>query len=98
MTITGKGCINTKIHSEGKLEIEKVLRGGEVYAKEGIQINETGSESGIATTVSVPSDQNIRINKAMEGTILKIGSVRRDIKKTTHSINACLKNGEVVFE
>ncbi|MFB5087025.1 FapA family protein [Psychrobacillus sp. PGGUH221] len=99
VTITGKGCINTKIHSEGRLEIKKVLRGGEVYAKEGIQINETGSESGVSTIISVPTGQSIQINKAMEGTILKIGSARRDIKETTHFINACInKNGQVVFE
>jgi hypothetical protein len=97
ITITGKGCINTKIHAEGKLQIEKVLRGGEVYANGGVQINETGSESGTSTIVAVPSDQTIRINKAMEGTILKIGHTRREIKETTLSVHAWLnENGEIV--
>ncbi|MFX3673191.1 MAG: flagellar assembly protein A [Paenisporosarcina sp.] len=99
ITITGKGCINSKIHSEGILQIDDVLRGGEVYAKEGIQINETGSESGISTLISVPQDQNIRIKKALEGTILRIGGSRRYIKKTTYDINARLnETNEIVFE
>ena len=98
ITVTGKGAINTDIHAEGKLKIEKVLRGGEVYAKEGIQINETGSESGTSTVISVPSDKNIRISKALEGTILKIGYTRRDIKETTQNIDAWLSDGEIVFK
>lgn len=98
VTVTGKGCINTRIHSEGSVVIKKVLRGGDVFAKQGAQIQETGSESGTATMIAVPNDQTIRINKAMEGTTLKIGHARKEIKQTTHSIFARLKDGEIAIE
>lgn len=99
ITILGKGCINTKIHSEGMLVIDKVLRGGEVYAKQGVQIQESGSENGTITIITVPRNQTIRINKAMEGTTLIIGNVRKVIDETTHFINARLNTtGEIVFD
>lgn len=70
--ILGQGCVNTKIHAGGTLKINGIIRGGEVYGRLGVDINEVGSESGTPTIISVPSDQTILINKAMEGTSIKI--------------------------
>lgn len=98
--VTGKGgCINTKIHADGALKINGIVRGGEVYGGLGAEINETGSERGISTVIAVPRDQKIRINKAMEGTVLKIGNAKYTLKETRHYVSARLdQDDRIVFE
>ncbi|MRG85036.1 flagellar assembly protein A [Salinibacillus xinjiangensis] len=80
INVIGKGCLNTKIHSGGQLKVSGMVRGGEIYGKLGVSINEVGSNSGTKTIVSVPSDQKIHITQAFEGTLLRIGN-------KTHLIN-----------
>ena len=97
--ILGQGCINTKIHAGGKLLIEGILRGGEVYGRLGVELNEVGSESGTPTAISVPGDQTVSINKAMEGTTIKIGNVKYMFKEMRHRVKARLnENEKIVFE
>jgi len=70
-----------------------------VYGRLGVEINETGSERGTPTVIAVPHDQKIRINKAMEGTILKIGNVKHALKETRYYVVACIdKDERIVFE
>lgn len=88
INIIGKGSVNTKIHSGGHLNIRGVLRGGEVYGHLGATINEVGSESGAKTIISVPEDQSIRINKAFEGTILKIGKTKQVLYQSYEKLYA----------
>ncbi|WP_274856895.1 DUF342 domain-containing protein [Bacillus methanolicus] len=97
--ILGQGCINTKIHSGGTLKVSGILRGGEVYGRLGVEINEAGSESGTLTMIAVPNDQKIQINKAMEGTTIKIGNVKHTFKETRYHVIARLNEDErIVFE
>ncbi len=97
--VLGQGCINTKIHAGGTLKINGILRGGEVYGRLGVELNEVGSESGTPTTVSVPSDQTILINKALEGVTIKIGNVKYTFKETKYRVKARLDvNERIVFE
>ncbi|MGX6443725.1 flagellar assembly protein A [Neobacillus sp. K501] len=72
--IVGKGSFHTKIHSEGKVQISGVLRGGVSYAAGGIEVNETGNTGGTPTRIKVPDDQSIKINQVLEGTIIEVGS------------------------
>jgi uncharacterized protein (DUF342 family) len=96
--VIGQGCINTKIHAGGVLKINGIIRGGEVYGRLGVEINETGSESGISTVIAVPHDQKIKIKKAMEGTILKIGNAKHTLTETRYHVVACVdKNDRIVF-
>nr|WP_281391837.1 FapA family protein [Bacillus benzoevorans] len=97
--VIGKGCINSKIHAGGLLKISGVLRGGEVYGRLGVDINESGAESGTLTIIAVPSDQTIRIKKVMEGTTIKIGNIKYTFKETRRNIVARLNaNDRMVFE
>lgn len=97
--ILGQGCINTKIHAGGTLKINGIIRGGEVYGRLGVDINEVGAESGTPTIISVPSDQTIKINKAMEGTSIKIGNVKYTFKETRYRMVARLDDNErIIFE
>ncbi|MBT2663866.1 FapA family protein [Bacillus sp. ISL-45] len=96
--ILGQGSVNTKIHAGGVLKITGVLRGGEVYGRMGVEVNESGAESAPATMIAVPEDQKIRIKKAMEGTIIKIGTSKFTFKETSYNINAYLdKDGKIVL-
>lgn len=97
--VFGQGCVNTKIHSGGMLKISGIIRGGEVYGRMGVEVNESGAESASSTLISVPSDQKIQINKAMEGTIIKIGSAKFVFKETRYNIQASLDHeGRIVFK
>lgn len=97
--VSGQGCLNTKIHAGGKLEIRGIMRRGEVYGKLGVEIHEAGAESGTATIIAVPVGQTIKINKALEGTILKIGNVKHTLKENQNSIVARLdENNRMIFE
>ncbi|TFB13680.1 DUF342 domain-containing protein [Filobacillus milosensis] len=97
INIIGKGCINTKVHAGGHLNVKGVVRGGEVYGRLGVTINEVGSNSGTKTIVSVPDDQMIHINKALEGTILKIGNAKYSINKEKTHVIAKLNDSEDIF-
>lgn len=96
--ILGQGCVNTKIHAGGILKISGILRGGEVYGRMGVEVNEAGAVSSSSTIISVPNDQKICINKAMEGTIIKFGTVQFTFKETKYNIVAYLnREGKIVF-
>jgi uncharacterized protein len=97
--VFGQGCVNTKIHAGGTVKITGIIRGGEVYGRMGVDVNESGAESASSTLISVPSDQKIQINKAMEGTIIKIGTARFIFKETRYNIHASLDHeGRIVFK
>lgn len=97
--IIGQGCINTKIHAGGKLKIMGILRGGEVYGRLGVEINEVGAESGTSTLISVPDDQQIQIKKVMEGSSIKIGNSKYIFTETRYNITAYLdKDGRIVTQ
>lgn len=97
--IVGQGCINTKIHAGGILKINGIIRGGEVYGRLGVEINEVGSESRTPTIIAVPSDQIIRMSKVMEGTTVKIGNVKYTFKETRYDVKVRLDDNErIVLE
>ncbi|MDQ0352524.1 uncharacterized protein (DUF342 family) [Alkalibacillus filiformis] len=99
ISVIGKGCINSKVHAGGHLHIKGILRGGEIYGRLGVTINEVGSRSGTKTLISVPADQTIFINKALEGTILKVGSVSYKVNDTMDNVIVKLNhNDEIVIE
>lgn len=75
ISIVGKGCTDSNVHSGGFVRINGVLTGGEVYAAMGIEAEETGggSQKGVMTRLIVPEGETIRISKAMKDTIIQIG-------------------------
>ncbi|MBA2875234.1 FapA family protein [Thermaerobacillus caldiproteolyticus] len=98
VAVLGQGCYNCKIHAGGSLKINGVVRGGEVYARLGATIKETGSETGVLTRIIVPSDQTIKIELAREGTVIQIGKVKYTFQKEQHFVEASLNEKEqIVF-
>ena len=49
ISITGHGCINTKVQAGGYVQINGILRGGEVYGGMGVTVGEAGSISSSPT-------------------------------------------------
>lgn len=97
--VLGQGCVNTKIHAGGTLKVNGIIRGGEVYGRLGVEINEVGAESGTPTVISVPNDQKIVIDKVMEGTTIKIGNRKFTFKENRYRVKARLdENERIVFE
>ncbi|MBM6615770.1 DUF342 domain-containing protein [Desemzia sp. RIT804] len=97
--IVGHGSLNTIIEAQGKVIINGLLRGGSVFAKEGVEIREAGSSSGVKSSISVPDDQTIRIDRAYEGTELKIGPARLILNELGYNISACLNpDGHIVLK
>ncbi|WP_096156848.1 MULTISPECIES: FapA family protein [Bacillus] len=97
--ILGQSCVNTKIHAGGTLKISGILRGGEVYGRLGVELNEVGATMGTTTLVAVPNDQVIKIKNAMEGTIIKIGNAKYTFKDTKRHVKARLNEEEqIMFE
>jgi uncharacterized protein len=91
--ITGDGCYNSKVHSEGILEIKGFLRGGDVYAAKGIFIEEAGSIGGVRTKIKVDEQAEIKINYALDGTRIQIGKKAHVFHVDTHHVHAKLIGG-----
>lgn len=90
--VTGRSCINTYIQAEGVVKVHGIVRGGEIYGRNGIEIHEVGGKMGTKTVVIVPSDQQISIDKAHEGTIIKIGDQQYHVQEEKVGIRARLNH------
>jgi uncharacterized protein len=98
ISIVGKGCINSNIHSGGKIQIQGVVRGGSVYAAMGIEADETGTKGGAVTRICVPDGQTIKIKNALEGTIIQIGNqVHQFISSEQNVFASANENGLHLF-
>lgn len=96
--ITGQGCFNSKVYAGGTIAIKNVLRGGEIFSEKEVMVRESGSESGVMTKISVPSNGKIIIDHANEGTIIEIGKMKHVFHEGKRNIIAKLdKNGNLVF-
>ncbi|EIJ79913.1 hypothetical protein PB1_06097 [Bacillus methanolicus PB1] len=95
--IYGQGCYHSKIHAGGTLIIKGILRGGEVYAKNGAKIKEAGSEGSASTKIIVPPDKSISIDIVKEGTEIQIGKVKYTFQRELKGISARLDNDKIIF-
>ncbi|MFH7819662.1 FapA family protein [Neobacillus thermocopriae] len=98
VSIIGKGSLDTKIFSEGRVEIKGVLCGGNVYAAKGVVVEETWIRGKEKTKISVPLGQSIKINHAQGGTIIQIGSQMYRLENEKKNVHAVLsKEGTFQF-
>ncbi|WP_339250349.1 FapA family protein [Sporosarcina sp. FSL W8-0480] len=97
--VMDKGCINTSIQSRGHVQINNIFRGGKIVAEKDISVGVAGSIHSSITFLSVPEGQTIRIRRAMEGVVLKIGKFSYQFTETAFNVKAYMdKNGELVVE
>ena len=71
--VTGQGCFNTNIYAGGSVEINGVFRGGEIVAGGRVSVREAGSELGVRTVICVPEGYGIKLGKAYENVLLRVG-------------------------
>ncbi|WP_458414278.1 flagellar assembly protein A [Schinkia sp. CFF1] len=88
VVITKQGCYNCTIYALGAIEINGFLRGGGVFAGQGVTINEAGSKGGTPTFITVPHDQTIIIKNVFAETTIQIGKRRYKFTKDMTNIVA----------
>ncbi|EXX89497.1 hypothetical protein BG53_15635 [Paenibacillus darwinianus] len=74
ITISAQGIYQSIIRSGGHVEVEGSVRGGEIYASKSVKIGETGTKGGAPTKIVVPKGETIKINDAMEETVVQVGA------------------------
>jgi predicted RNA-binding protein Jag len=96
--LVGQGSINSKIYSGGKLIVERLIRGGEVYAEMGAEIGKAGSPGGTPTRVRVADGKTVKIKHVLEGTIIQIGSKSHEFLRDESDVFARVdKNGYLLL-
>jgi len=96
VTVAGNGCINTSIHAAGNVNIQGVFRGGEIFARGDVTINEAGSELGAKTLIRTGERRKVVINKANEGVRIQIGDRQVTFPSTQFNIRAEMaKDGNI---
>jgi predicted RNA-binding protein Jag len=97
ISIVGLGSYNSRLHSGGSVEIVGSVRGGEIYGAKGVKIGETGSKGGNMTKIVVSKEATIRINKALEDTVIQIGAKTHKFMLETINVVARLDNNEQII-
>jgi uncharacterized protein len=95
--IHGQGCFHSKIHAGGALKITGILRGGEVFAKNGAELKEVGSEGSVQTKIVVPHDKTISMDIVKEGTIIQIGKIKYTFQREQKGVLARLDHDKIIF-
>jgi uncharacterized protein len=96
--VSGKGCINSTISTNGNVYIDSVFRGGEITAGGNITIRTLGSELGIKTMVSTLSSGIIEIDTAYQDSVIKIGCFKHKFLDKQKFVSAKLVNDKIVFK
>lgn len=97
VTISGKGCFNARIFSNGKVVVAGDVRGGQIIAEKGIEINTSGSDMGVKTLLIVPENSYINIKTAHPDTTIKIGGASYTFLSEKKLVRARLVNGKILF-
>lgn len=92
INIEGKGVYNSTLHAGGALKVNGVFVGGSAYAGLGAVVTSTGSKTGVMTKIKVPAHASIRIQTAMEDTIVQVGNRSHKFTKETENVYARLND------
>lgn len=99
--IIGKGCYNTIIKAENKVifkGIPGVMRGGEIYGKNGIKAIEVGSSAGVSTSLKTSKTGIIEADIVYQNTIIYIGEQIYNIELPVRNLKAYINKGELIVE
>jgi len=98
IVVDGQGCLNSRLTAMGKIENRGVFRGGELYAREGITVNELGAPFGTVTVARVDSGSTIKARVVHVGTLLQVGNRKYEVLTTASSVKARLDgNGNIIL-
>ena len=88
--VVSKGVYHSDLSADETVKIKGVCRGGEIYARLEVSLQEAGSESPIKTIIRTSADGRIKIGKAHIGTEMYIGTRKYVFSKDATNINAHL--------
>jgi hypothetical protein len=88
--VLGRSCINSTIKAEGFVTVRGIVRGGELFAKKGCDLNEVGGQMGVRTLIKTSEEGKIRIRKVYEGTVIKVGGWTHTFEEDQEYIEAYL--------
>lgn len=97
ITVLGKGCINSILYSKSKVFANGLVRGGQIKAEKGIEINIAGTERGSKILLEVPSNGYIKIQTAYADTTIKVGPISYTFLTEKKRINARIEDGKLIF-
>ncbi|NRF95575.1 FapA family protein [Paenibacillus frigoriresistens] len=98
IALLGQGSYNSKIHARGFIEVSGFIRGGEIYAAKGVNIEEAGTKCGGFTKISVSSEGTIRIKHVLEDTVIQVGTKSHKFTVQSSRVYARLDdNGELIL-
>lgn len=96
--VDGQGCLNSRLTAMGKIENRGVFRGGELYAREGITVNELGASFGTVTLARVDCSSTIIARVVHAGTLLQVGNRKYEVLTTTSLVKARLDgDGDIIL-
>lgn len=97
ITVSGKGCFNSKLYSNGKIIVNSNVRGGQLRAEKGIDVFTAGTDMGVKTLFVVPEDGYINIKTAYPDVTIKIGGASHTFLAEKRMVWARLASGKIVF-
>lgn len=97
VTVLGRGCVNTNIYCKGKAEVMGYVRGGQIRAEKGIDINVAGSKRGSKILLSVPGDSYIKIRSVFTDTTVKVGAFSHTFYTNKTMVYARLENNKLLL-
>ncbi|WP_076557711.1 FapA family protein [Salimicrobium flavidum] len=97
--IKGQGCYNSKLHAGRNIEVTGVVRGGYLFAEEGLHLFEAGLEGGgVSVVLGTSETGEVKIDTVYEDTIVLVGTKRHVFMKTMHDVRARLdEEGELLL-
>ncbi|MBP7177221.1 MAG: DUF342 domain-containing protein [Thermoclostridium sp.] len=94
--VLGRGCVNSKLTSGGKVIVTGYVRGGQIRAEKGIEVNIAGSERGSKIFLAVPQDSYIQIRSAFTDTIVKVGGLSYTFLSEKKKVMARIEKGKLL--
>jgi len=96
MSISG-GVYNSKVQAGGKIVVQGVFRGGEMKSGGDVVVKELGSESSVATSVTVPTNSKVSIGIGWENSFVIIGPRRYKFEKKQVGVSIRLEEGNIII-
>ena len=95
--VLGRGIVSSSLYCKGEVYVAGYVRGGQIKAEKGIEVNISGSKRGSKILLAVPEDSFIRIRTAYMDTTIKIGSISHTFFSEEKMIYARLENGKLLL-
>lgn len=98
ISIINGGCYNSWLQAGGKIVVQGVVRGGKIKAGTDVVVRELGSESGVTTSISVPTPAKVHLGTAWENSVVIVGARHYRFDKKQTGVTLYLVDGSMVVK